>query len=105
MKKYSSPLAFCLALVLALSMALPALAAESAIEPPYIDATSAILVDADYDEVLYALDPDELRYPASITKVMTGLLTIEAIDRGELFMDTTVTTSTPALEREAPPRG
>ncbi len=91
MKKYSSPLAFCLALVLALSMALPALAAESAIEPPYIDATSAILVDADYDEVLYALDPDELRYPASITKVMTGLLTIEAIDRGELFMDTTVT--------------
>lgn len=91
MKKYTSPLAFFLALVLSLSLAAPALAAESAIEPPYIDATSAILVDADYDEVLYSLAPDELRYPASITKVMTGLLTIEAVERGEILMDSVVT--------------
>ncbi len=91
MKKYSSPLAFFLAVILALSLTGPALAAQSAIEPPYIDATSAILVDADYDEVLYSLFPDELRYPASITKVMTGLLAIEAVERGELFMDTAVT--------------
>lgn len=92
MKKYTSPLAFFLALILTASLALPAMASEPAYAQPFsVDAASAILLDADYDEVLYELSPDELRYPASITKVMTGLLTIEAVERGELSMDTPVT--------------
>lgn len=87
MKKYRSIPAFFLLLTLAVTLSLPATAAE----PFSVDATAAILVDADYNEVLYEQSADERRYPASITKVMTGLLTVEAIDRGELTMDTVVT--------------
>ncbi len=92
MKKYRSLSALFLSLLLALQLCLPALAdgpdAPSAFS---VEALSAILVDADYDEVLYEQDADELRFPASITKVMTGLLTVEAIDRGELSLDDQVT--------------
>ena len=87
MKKYRLLPIFFLLLALTASLAAPAAAAE----PFSVDATAAILVDADYNEVLYEQSADERRYPASITKVMTGLLTVEAIDRGELSMDTVVT--------------
>ncbi len=54
---------------------------------------SAILVDIDTGRVLYSLNEDEQRAPASITKVMTALLIVEAIDRGELSLNDVVTTS------------
>lgn len=87
MKKYRSFSIFFLLLALTAALAAPAAAAE----PFSVEATAAILLDADYNEVLYEQAADERRYPASITKVMTGLLTVEAIDRGELSMDTVVT--------------
>lgn len=89
MKKYTSPLTFLLVLCLVLPLLCPIAQAS---EPfTSVNATAAILVDADYDEILYELNADELRYPASITKVMTGLLAIEAVERGDLFMETMVT--------------
>ena len=57
----------------------------------HIEATAAILVDAATGTVLYEQDAHEQRYPASITKVMTTLLAIEAIDRGELKLDQVIT--------------
>lgn len=54
---------------------------------------AAILMDAQSGEVLYALNADEHNYPASITKVMTALLTLEAVDRGELTLETPITAS------------
>ena len=87
MKKYRFLTVFLLLLALTAALAAPACASE----PITIDAAAAILVDADYNEVLYELNADERRPPASITKGMTGLLTVEAIDRGELDMDTRVT--------------
>ena len=53
----------------------------------HVAGTAAILVDAKTGETLYAQDAHEKRYPASITKVMTTLLCVEAIDRGELSKD------------------
>ena len=89
MKKYHSLPAFFLCLLLLFPLAAPAaLAAE---EDFTLAATAAILVEGNTGEVLFEMDADELRYPASITKVMTGLLTVEAIERGELSMDTVVT--------------
>ncbi len=44
---------------------------------PTIIAESAILIDADTGIVLYEKDADSKRYPASITKILTTLLTIE----------------------------
>jgi len=91
MKKYTFLPAVFLALSLSLSTAVPALAAPAESEPFSVDATAAILMDAEEGVVLYEQAADELRYPASITKVMTGLLTVEAIDAGALTMDTQVT--------------
>ena len=47
-----------------------------------IDAKSALLIDMDTEQVLYEQAADEQRYPASITKIMTALLTLEAVGRG-----------------------
>ena len=58
-----------------------------------VDATAAILVDPDSGEILYEKNAHEKRYPASITKVMTCLLTLEAVDRGELSLEQVVTAS------------
>ena len=44
---------------------------------PDITAESAILMDARSGGILYAKQAEEIRYPASITKVMTALLAIE----------------------------
>lgn len=48
-----------------------------------IDARSAILIEADTGKVLYELNADEALPPASVTKVMTMLLVMEAIDSGK----------------------
>ena len=49
-----------------------------------IDCKSAILVEANTQTVLYAKNADEPLPPASVTKIMTLLLVMEAIERGEL---------------------
>ena len=56
-----------------------------------VQAKAAILVDADYDEVLYEQNAHEKMYPASITKVMTCLLTLEAVDRAREALEAGVT--------------
>ena len=78
-----------LALFLLLALLLPGSAL--ALEDPAPAATAALLVDADYDVVLYELNAHEKRYPASITKIMTALLTLEAVDRGELALTDMIT--------------
>ena len=57
----------------------------------HIEATSAILVDDDTGEVLYDQDSHAKVYPASITKVMTSLLMLESIAKGEHKLDETIT--------------
>ena len=44
---------------------------------PELNSRSAILIEMNSGEILFAKNEDEKRYPASITKVMTALLTIE----------------------------
>ncbi|MGN0268534.1 MAG: hypothetical protein ACI4D7_12765, partial [Lachnospiraceae bacterium] len=46
-------------------------------EAPEITAPTAVLMDAESGMVLYAKNADARRFPASITKLMTALLTIE----------------------------
>ncbi|MBU8712080.1 D-alanyl-D-alanine carboxypeptidase family protein [Brevibacillus parabrevis] len=47
-------------------------------------ASSAIMIEADTGTVLYEKNANEKMPPASITKVMTMLLIMEAVERGEL---------------------
>lgn len=76
----------------------PGAAARAQVPDLTLECTAAILVDLDNDHVLYDLNANEQRYPASITKVMTALLTLEAISRGELSLDTIVTVPQAALD-------
>lgn len=54
-----------------------------------LNAESAILVDADTGKILYAKDADVALPPASMTKMMTEYLVLEAIEEGQIDWDTT----------------
>ncbi|WP_139489248.1 D-alanyl-D-alanine carboxypeptidase family protein [Brevibacillus dissolubilis] len=56
-------------------------------------AKSAVLIEADSGTILYEKNANEKLPPASITKVMTMLLAMEAIERGELKLTDKVRTS------------
>ena len=58
-----------------------------------ISAPSAILMEASTGEVIYELNAAERRCPASITKIMTLLLTFEKISEGKIALTDLVTTS------------
>lgn len=57
------------------------------------DAKSLILIEAETGKVLYEKDADTPRPPASVTKVMTMLLVMEAIDSGRIKYEDNVTVS------------
>lgn len=54
---------------------------------------AGIVVDAKTGKVLYGEDPDGLRYPASLTKMMTLYLTFEALEAGRISLETAVPVS------------
>lgn len=58
-----------------------------------LESPSCILIEAQTGEVLYEKNSDEAMAPASVTKIMTLLLTFEAIDKGQISMDDIVTVS------------
>lgn len=61
--------------------------------PPAAVAGPALLLEADTGKVLYAEDPDNQWYPASLTKIMTAYLTFEALKAGRVTLDTKITVS------------
>lgn len=64
-----------------------------------ISAPSAILMDAATGTVLYECNADERLAPASVTKVMTLLLVMEALDSGKIGWDDMVTASETAAAK------
>lgn len=58
-----------------------------------VSAPSAVLMDAGTGKFLYEKYPHDQRPCASITKVMTLILVMEALDSGRIHMDDTVTAS------------
>lgn len=58
-----------------------------------IKAKSAILMEVNTGKILYEMNADEKLPPASITKIMSLLLIMEAIDRGELSVEDVITAS------------
>ena len=51
---------------------------------------AGIVIDAKTGKTLYAHDADELRYPASLTKMMTLYLVFEALERRKIKLDTRI---------------
>ena len=64
-----------------------------------VEAKSALLMDAATGTVLYEKNAHEALAPASVTKIMTMLLIMEAIDAGSLGYDDTVTASEAAAAK------
>ena len=64
-----------------------------------IPAPSAVLMDAATGTVLIEKNAHERLAPASVTKVMTLLLVMEALDEGRITMDDMVTTSEAAAAK------
>ena len=105
MKKYK------LYLCCALTFALVQLFAFSSFAKPYseisvmansidlgLTAGSACLMEASTGEILYEHNSHEKLEPASVTKVMTLLLAMEALDEGRLTLDTKICASEKASE-------
>lgn len=79
-----------LALSLVLLCLLPTHAQAAQVD---ITAPSAILMEKSTGEVLFEQDSHAVYEPASVTKIMTLLLVMEAIDAGTLSWDDTITAS------------
>ncbi len=62
-----------------------------------VQAEAALLIEADTGEILYEKNAHREMYPASITKVMTALLVLEAVERGELALADSISASSSAL--------
>lgn len=60
------------------------------------NAKSAILIEASTGKVLYEYNADEALAPASMTKIMTLLLTMEAIEKGQIGLEDKVLVSVAA---------
>lgn len=75
-----------LIIALVLFSALPTATAEQAgiSNYPTISATSSILVDAQSGQILYEKNAHERRSIASITKIMTGIITLERVKLDEV---------------------
>ena len=83
-----------LGIVLVLGSVIPAVGAA-----PAVEAKSALLMDTATGTVLYEQDAHVPLAPASVTKVMTLLLIMEAIDSGRLGWDDPVTASETAAAK------
>ncbi|PWW03658.1 D-alanyl-D-alanine carboxypeptidase [Hoeflea marina] len=59
---------------------------------------AGIVIDAKTGKTLYAHDADELRYPASLTKMMTLYLTFEAMQNGRLKLSSRIPVSANAAK-------
>lgn len=90
MKKIISVL---LCFIIMIPLSVSAFAEEGDTVTESLSATSAILMEMSTGKVLLSKNPDEKLPPASITKIMTLLLVMEALDGGKITLDDTVTAS------------
>ena len=93
-QKMSLRVSVCIVLILCVVIApfwkIVALADETVLQ---LSSPSVILMEASTGTVLYEKNPDEVRSPASITKIMTLLLTFEALEKGRIKLEDEVSTS------------
>ena len=77
--------------------ALSAAANTTAIRFTSYDVNAALVANAASGKIIYSQGANDKLEPASTTKIMTALLVIEAIEAGQLTLDTPVLTSATAV--------
>ena len=83
-------------LVMMLCLMLPMMAAARPLEegqPMSLTSPAAILAETSTGTIIFEKNADEMREVASITKLMTALLVLEALDRGEVKLSDSVQVS------------
>lgn len=58
---------------------------------PDLNSRAAILIDSKTGNVLFEKNADKKMYPASTTKIMTALLALEKVDKGEISLEQPIT--------------
>lgn len=58
---------------------------------PELNGNNIVLADLNTGRVIYSKNPDSVIAPASLTKIMTVLLAVEAVERGEHALDEIIT--------------
>ena len=86
-------------ILMALMMVVGCLPLSVSAAPAQVSAKSAVLMDAATGTILYEQNAHEKLAPASVTKVMTMLLIMEAIDQGRIGWDDVVTASEEAAAK------
>ena len=79
---------FLLILCLAFSLLGPT---AYALDDPEIAAEAIVLADFKSGNILYEKNMNDARSPASLTKIMTGLLAVEAVEKGTVKLDQVIT--------------
>lgn len=81
----------------------PSITASTQLDEPVLDnnslnleAGAAILIEQNSGQILYGYNVHEKLHPASVTKVMSLLLIMEALDSGKISLDTQIPCSTNA---------
>ena len=82
-----------LLLALILLTAMPVSAGVPDNIPFDVNADSAVLMEAETGTVLYAKNADQALPPASVTKIMTLLLFMEEVDKGNIRLDEEISVS------------
>ncbi len=78
-------------------LALPTPAAQAASGTPAVNCGAAVLMEKETGTILYEQNSHDKLEPASVTKIMTLLLVMEAVDSGRISPDQTVTISAHAV--------
>lgn len=92
MKKFIS-----IILSLVMCLTTPIIANAADVDDKSINARSVVLMDLDSKKVLYAKDENERLSPASVTKIMSILLILEALDNGKIKLSDKVSASKNAV--------
>ena len=87
-------------ILLAVCLLLPCFSASAyAVEPPHLQSADAVLVvDMNTDTILYEVNKDQFHSIASLTKIMTCLLAVEAVESGRVNLDDQVTAQADVLQ-------
>ncbi len=72
--------------------------AALALDDPAVTAKAVLLADADSGRVFFSQNADERVYPASLTKIVTVFLAVEAIERGDVLPTDEITCTAACLE-------
>lgn len=84
-------------LILSLLCSLLLSVSASAYDDFHLDAKAGLLIEGETGEILYEKNAHQENYPASVTKITTALLVIEAIESSKLSLTQEVTASASAF--------